>query len=372
MFSTTALMCAFVLALSLAVPYTFAQPEHAQQGRSGPPDMEQRFGEAFEQARKRGSLEESVSITPNGRARITGGDVESVSGHTLTVSVWGFTFTVGAKDAQLTGGPDASLSDLQEDDPVMIVGDYLGGGQQIDARVIHSPRFHQAAVDRILTRIQQLQQRLDEMRGDADTDQEANDEQEESEETDAEEDANEEEQESEDHTNDTDSKEEEVDKRTARRAIDDTDGLISDVNNEIEEAERDDEEVDTAQDLIREADDTIEEAKAVFNRDKDYARAKELADQAERTALDAQEAIRANEKARDAIEDADNAIEDARQEIRDANEDEENVDEAQNLLDNARALHEEAEDAFDDDDFVTARDKAEAAQEKANDAEDAL
>ncbi|MCL5016467.1 MAG: hypothetical protein M1312_02570 [Patescibacteria group bacterium] len=154
-------------------------PQHGDQGwgaaiASG---FETSFSHAFNQIIGSGILERYVpstlSISPSGHIRITGGSVTAASSSSITASVWGLSFNVVPGNSVLEG-PDQqaiSASDIQVGDKVSVSGMLNPSTEMISADTIvdysfviqQGPSPLQVKLSALLQLLQQLQVQLMQM-----------------------------------------------------------------------------------------------------------------------------------------------------------------------------------------------------------------
>ena len=119
------------------------------------------------------SLPASLAINPNGEVRITNAHVLSVASTTMSVKVWGLSFTVNADtNTRVLFGKEkveeGTLSSVHVDDSVQIVGATTEGAPgTVLARVVHDntavTRVHDEEVSRLRQRIEELIRRLQDL-----------------------------------------------------------------------------------------------------------------------------------------------------------------------------------------------------------------
>ena len=130
-------------------------------------EAEEQFGNLFKRLEKmelkveRASM--SLIITPQRKATLVNVDLKTIEGDTLTVGVFGLTFTVDASEAKIYGGKEkATVSDLEVGDKLLIKGVVDEETGVIEASRIHDRSVHKKAIENFRAKIQELLRRIEE------------------------------------------------------------------------------------------------------------------------------------------------------------------------------------------------------------------
>lgn len=129
-------------------------------------DFEDHFNNFLDKAKKESDSVAVESLSVGGLAsgagdvRITDGNVDSVSGSTLQVSVWGLQFNVDVSKAQFTSG---LLSDVKTGDKVTIKGTVDRTTKLVSAELIFDRSTQSQAIDKLKAQIQALIEQLNAM-----------------------------------------------------------------------------------------------------------------------------------------------------------------------------------------------------------------
>src|SRR3989344_3226387 len=105
---------------------------------------------------------ESANIKPNGEFKLTGAKAVSVSGNSLTGSLYGLSLTVDVGSAKIGGGNTTiALSDIKAGDVLVVWGTLNKDTQAVTLSRIHDLTYaNRGEIDRIQARINELLEML--------------------------------------------------------------------------------------------------------------------------------------------------------------------------------------------------------------------